>query len=209
MCVCVGTQAASQQRSAPSDGAGPPLDELMQQSQEDLARELQAANAKIADLEAYTTELDSVTDSLQRQLEESKADPDVRLEEKEKVIEALQSEIERMEREMGGQESGDVDAAINYDALDKLDEELAKAKEQCLLKDAEIARLQALEEAARRESDGAAQWRESAVQAQADHRALQTEYDSKEREAEDVRRVQIASAADLSIHASDPARFQT
>jgi chromosome segregation ATPase len=121
------SQAASQQRSAGGGGggggaAGLPLDELMQQSQEDLAKELQAANAKIADLEAYTTELDSVTDSLQRQLEESKADPDARLEEKEKVIDALQAEIERMEREMGGQDSGDMDAAINYDALDKLDE---------------------------------------------------------------------------------------
>ena len=179
-------QEASQQRGAASGDAGPSLEDLAKGSPEELAKELQAAQAKIADLEAYTTELDGVTDSLQRQLEESKADPDVRLEEKEKVIEALQAEIERMEREMGGHESGDVESAINYDALDKLDEELAKAKEQCLLKDAEIARLQSLEEAARRESDGVAQWRESAIQAQADHRAIKTEYESKEREAEDV-----------------------
>lgn len=88
---------------------------------------------------------------------------------------------------MAGHDSGD--NAIEYDALDKLDEELAKAKEQCLLKDAEIARLKAMEEAARNESNSAVQWRESAIQAQSEHRSLKIEFDSKEREAEDERRM--------------------
>ena len=110
---------------------------------------------------------------------EAGAGVEERLRAKDREIEALQAECDRMEREIVGMESADNDSAINYDALDKLDEELATAKEQLLLKDAEIARLKALEEAARREGDGAAQWRESAIQAQADHRSLKTEYEAK------------------------------
>ena len=140
-------------------------------STEDLARALHDANAKISDLEAYTTELDGSYTSLQRQLEEAKAENsmsgDERLQEKERVIAALRMEVERMEREMSDMEMGGAEneSAIDYDALDKLDDELAKAKEQCLLRDAEIKQLKAMEEAARRDSDGAAQWRESAIQA--------------------------------------------
>ena len=168
-------QAASHQRRAGGDAApgdnNAPLEELLQMSTEELAKALHDANAKISDLEVYTTELDGSYTSLQRQLEEAKAESGMsgeeRLQEKERVIAALRQEVERMEREMGGMEMGgpDNDSAIDYDALDKLDDELAKAKEQCLLKDAEIAQLKAMEEAARRDSDGAAQWRESAVQA--------------------------------------------
>ena len=139
-------------------------------STEDLARALHDANAKISDLEAYTSELDGSYTSLQRQLEEAKAENnmsgDEMLQEKERVIAALRKEVERMEREMSDMEGGaENESAIDYDALDKLDDELAKAKEQCLLRDAEIKQLKAMEEAARRDSDGAAQWRESAIQA--------------------------------------------
>jgi len=154
------------------------LEEMMSMSIEELAKELLRAQGKISDLEIYTSELDGVTDSLQQQLEEAREE-NVGDPAKDKMIDALQAEIERMEQEMGGQESADNDSAINYDALDKLDDELAFAKEQCLIKDAEIARLKTLEEGARRDGDGAAQWRESAIQAQADHRAVKQEYDSK------------------------------
>jgi predicted RNase H-like nuclease (RuvC/YqgF family) len=167
-------QAASHRRHLGSDaapGRKAPLQELLQMSTEDLARALHDANAKISDLEAYTTELDGSYTSLQRQLEEAKAENsmsgDERLQEKERVIAALRMEVERMEREMSDMEMGGAEneSAIDYDALDKLDDELAKAKEQCLLRDAEIKQLKAMEEAARRDSDGAAQWRESAIQA--------------------------------------------
>ena len=181
-------QAGGAERRPP-----PSMEELMAMSKEELAKELIDAKAKISDLEAYTSELDGVTDSLQRQLSERQEadamDPDEKLALKDEVIRSLQTEIDRLERELGGMESADMDAGINYDALDKLDEELAQAKEQCLLKDAEIANLKAMEEAARRDADGAAHWREAAVQAQADHRQLQTEFETKDREAEDERKM--------------------
>jgi chromosome segregation ATPase len=178
-----GDQAAVQNGGQSPSASAPTLDDLLKKSQEELANELLAALAKITDLEAYTSELDGVADSLQRQLEERKetdgTDPDERLAQKDKIIVSLQAEIDRMERELDGMESGDMDPGINYDALDKLDEELAKAKEMCLLKDAEIANLKAKEEALRRDADSVEHWREAAVQAQAEHRALQIDYETK------------------------------
>ena len=182
-CVQAALSARKRVGGDGNSGGAASLEDMLQMSKEDLAKALQEAQAKIVDLEAYTTELDGVTDQLQRQLEGSKAeagaDVEERLRAKDREIEALQVECDRMEREIVGMESADNDSAINYDALDKLDDELATAKEQLLLKDAEIARLKALEEAARREGDGAAQWRESAIQAQADHRSLKSEYEAK------------------------------
>jgi hypothetical protein len=75
------------------------LEELLKMSHEGLAKELLEAHAKIVDLEAYTSSLDGMADSLQRQLEEANEklqeqegaiSVDGRLQEKERVIDALQ-----------------------------------------------------------------------------------------------------------------------
>ncbi|EKX41525.1 hypothetical protein GUITHDRAFT_112499 [Guillardia theta CCMP2712] len=118
---------------------------------------------------------------------------------KDVLIESLQAEIRRMEEELEEQlqlssnveagEQSDEGGEIPYDVLDRLDQELAKARDALLQKDLEIENLKQAGGASRVEDAAAARWKESSLMAQAEVQRYKADLDNKEREVEEERRM--------------------
>lgn len=164
---------------------------------EQVKKELQEARKEISDLEAYSREVDNMTDDLQRQLKE-----------KEKEIDALKRELEQnkqsgeisLDRQSLNNQSlnsleGGREVEVPYDVLDRLDDELARAREQLLDKTAELEELQTRLDIVREQASHADTWKESAVQAQGENQKLREELERSERESEDERQIRRALEA--------------
>jgi chromosome segregation ATPase len=130
------------------------------------------------------------------------------IEEKNKMIKSLEDELNRLEREhedalqrlndsvQPNEDEESEDAGeIPYDVLDRLDDELAQAKQELLVKTEELKQSKENEATLRKRLDDALAWKEQALASQEDLTAARNALACKEKEVDEERQIRRAIEA--------------
>jgi hypothetical protein len=192
--------------------------ESLKAERERYKRELEEADSKIEKLSSEVKLLEAELENKKKEIENKHAEPSLKIggrdieeviEEKNRMIKSLEDELSRLEREhedalqrlddssqqREAPEEAEDAGEIPYDVLDRLDDELAGAKQELSLKIEELKMCQENESSLRKRLDEALEWKEQALASQQDLTAARNALASKEKEIEEERQIRRAIEA--------------